>query len=289
MRLALSLSILLCASLAAWQNPAPAPAPANSETPHVDAAARRNENVPLYRIDNDVIKDANVRLGSRYTIVSEPPVEANHFAAEHGRPAGAAIALRPSAPLTGWHGELFESHQNSVFNARTYFQVGGVKPSHQNAYGGRVTGPLGKLARFTANASQRKIRGMVNGNVLVPLLSERTPLTTDPAAREIVARFLAAYPAEAPNRTDFDPRALNTNAPQRIDETLADFRSGTGGGRPRAPLALPLHQPPACRCLSTRGRPESRYRYPHAPRPRSATFMRSLRKRRWHRDSPTTA
>ena len=31
-------------------------------------------------------------------------------------------------------------------------------------------------------------------------------------------RFLNAYPSELPNRPDFDPRALNTNAPQRIDE-----------------------------------------------------------------------
>ena len=40
----------------------------------------------------------------------------------------------------------------------------------------------------------------------------------------MVSRFLDAYPAEAPNRPDFDPRALNTNAPQRIDEIDGDFR-----------------------------------------------------------------
>ena len=39
--------------------------------------------------------------------------------------------------------------------------------------------------------------------------------------RILVSRFLAAYPAELPNRTDINPRALNTNAPQSIDNSDA--------------------------------------------------------------------
>ncbi len=53
---------------------------------------------------------------------------------------------------------------------------------------------------------------MVNGNVLVPLANERQPVTTDPATRAIVQKFLDAFPDELPNRPDFDIRALNTNA-----------------------------------------------------------------------------
>jgi outer membrane receptor protein involved in Fe transport len=52
----------------------------------------------------------------------------------------------------------------------------------------------------------------------VPLASERTALTTDPATKAIVEKYLNAYPNELPNRVDFDIRALNTNSPQRIDE-----------------------------------------------------------------------
>ncbi|MBO0800291.1 MAG: hypothetical protein J2P31_15835, partial [Blastocatellia bacterium] len=51
-----------------------------------------------------------------------------------------------------------------------------------------------------------------------------TPLTTDPATRALVAKFLNAYPTESPNRTDIDPRALNTNAPQSIDNNQANLR-----------------------------------------------------------------
>ena len=65
---------------------------------------------------------------------------------------------------------------------------------------------------------------MVNGNVLVPLAAERTPLTPDPALRTVILRFLGAYPAQLPNRLDFDARALNTNSPQRTDELNANLR-----------------------------------------------------------------
>ncbi|MBI4873745.1 MAG: TonB-dependent receptor [Acidobacteria bacterium] len=201
--------------------------PLAAQTPsrgRLDRAAQRNENVVVYQIDTNAIKEMGVRLGDDVTIVSEPPAEVNQYATEHGRPAGEAVALRPSRIPAGWHGEAYESHQSSLFNARTFFQVGGVKPSHRNAYGGRLTGELGKGWWLTANAGQRKIRGMVNGNVLVPLPGERTPLTADPGMRAMVSHWLAAYPAELPNRTDFDPRALNTNAPQRIDDTDATLR-----------------------------------------------------------------
>jgi hypothetical protein len=118
-----------------------------------------------------------------------------------------------------------------VFNARTFFQVGPVQPSRQNQFGARVTGGAGKLGDLTAAFSQRHVRGMVNGNVLVPLPDERTALATDPAVRAIVNRYLAAYPKLLPNRPDFDERALNTNAPQRIDETDGSLRLDRPAGK----------------------------------------------------------
>ena len=90
--------------------------------------------------------------------------------------------------------------------------------------GGLVGGPIPVVGDLMFDLSQRYVRGMVNGNVLVPLESERTPLTTDPELAAVVQSFLDAYPDELPNRPDFDPRALNTNAPQNIDETLATIR-----------------------------------------------------------------
>jgi hypothetical protein len=241
------LVLAAAASLPAWQaglgaapaegkttNGAAPAAPAASAAPATPAApvraglngaaAMRNENVQVNLIDNDALKEANIRLGDSVTIVSQPVVETGYYATEHGRPPGEALALRPAPPTSNWHGEIFESLQNSVFNARTFFQVGSVKPSRQNRYGLRFASPMGRLGAFSGSFAQRKSRGMVNGNVLVPLADERTPLATDPAVRDTVARFLAAYPNELPNRLDFDPRALNTNSLQRMDETQAGLR-----------------------------------------------------------------
>ncbi|MFN9892887.1 MAG: TonB-dependent receptor domain-containing protein [Acidobacteriota bacterium] len=217
------LTLSLTLTLRAADPPQPTPAPPKP-APRLRTEAMRNENVAVYLIDTNAAKEANVRLGNRVQILTESPVEVSTFAGEQGNPPSAQPFLAPPAKIAARHGELYPRHQNSVFNARAFFQVGGVKPSRQNSFGGRLTGSLGPLGNLTVNLAQRAVRGMVNGNVLVPLLSERSPLTPDPAKRAWINRIFAAYPAEAPNRLDFDPRALNTNSPQRIDATDFDLR-----------------------------------------------------------------
>ena len=178
----------------------------------------------MYFIDTNAAKEAGIRLGANATVVGEPTVDTSYFATEHGQPVSDRLLLRPNRILNSWHGELFEWHQNSVFNARTFFQVGPVKPSHRNFYGGSFTSLFSHGVALTGNFSQRAIRGMVNGNVLVPLANERTPVATDPETREVIQRYLNAYPDELPNRLDFDQRALNTNSPQQIDDTSGAAR-----------------------------------------------------------------
>ena len=63
------------------------------------------------------------------------------------------------------------------------------------------------------------------------LPNERTPLVADPATRAIVQRFLDAYPTQLPNRTDINPRALNTNSRQTIDDDNGGIRLGQKLGR----------------------------------------------------------
>jgi len=188
-------------------------------------AALRNENVFASKLDADTQKADNNRIGGSYSIVSRQPAELKFYAVEYGEtPAEPPLLNRLANLANAWHLEVFESLQNSVFNARTFFQAGPVLPSRMNQYGARFSGPLPRWGFLSGSFGQTKNRGMVNGNVLVPLLSERNPLATDPAVRAVVERFLGAYPLEEPNRTDIDSRALNTNAPQTIDATDADLR-----------------------------------------------------------------
>ncbi|MBI4874842.1 MAG: hypothetical protein HY822_09450 [Acidobacteria bacterium] len=192
-----------------------------------DAAAgesRRNENIQFNLVDNNALKELNVRLGTTATIVTEFRPERNYFGAEFGNAPAPVLHLSAPFAARGFHGRLYETHQNSVFSARSFFQAGGVKPARENDYGLRTGMGLWRGATLSAEASRQKLRGSVNGNVLVPKPDERTPLTADPALRAIVTRWLAAYPAELPNRTDVNPRALNTNSPQTINNHGAQLR-----------------------------------------------------------------
>ena len=193
--------------------------------------SRRNENVQLTLVDNNVQKEINIRMGTTATIVREFDPSEGHFGSEFGNAPRRQIHLKPPAGRS-FHGSVYETHGNSVFSARSFFQVGGVQPARTNDYGASLLIPLPALSSLSADLSQQRKRGNVNGNVLIPLPEERTPLATDPALRAAVSRILDSYPLEAPNRPDINPRAHNTNAPQSINNDMA-------GGRLDLPLGTP--------------------------------------------------
>ncbi len=185
--------------------------------------SRRNENIQFNLIDNNALKELNTRLGVTATFVSVFDVNRNYFGAEYGTAPSTPHPL-VAALKSAWHGTLHYGHQNSILTARSFFQVGGVKPARENEYGFSVGGPLGRRTSLLVEGNQKKLRGQVNGNVLVPRANERTPLATDPALRAYVQKILDLYPNETPNRPDIDPRMLNTNSTQTIDNDSLSTR-----------------------------------------------------------------
>ena len=181
---------------------------------------RRNDNVQLTPLDNSVLKDLNQRIGTTATLVRDFTADRSFFSSEYGNPPTMPLQIPALQARPGIHGSFYETHLNSVFSARSFFQVGGVKPGHENQYGFDVTAPLWRKATISVQGSQQKIRKIVNGNVLVPLLGERTALATDPRMNAFVQRLLDFYPKELPNRTDIDPRMLNTNSRQTVDGNI---------------------------------------------------------------------
>jgi len=216
--------------------------------------SRRNENIQFNLVDNNALKELNVRLGATATLVEEFRADRGYFGAEFGTPAPGPIALAAQR-RAGWHGNLFANHQNSVFSARAFFQVGDVKPARENRYGFQTGGSPWRGGFVSLQGSQEKLRGQVNGNVLVPYADERTALATDPAVRALVQHYLDAFGPELPNRAN-GTRQLNTNAPQRIDSN-----DGAIALRP-----LPVHEPDRRR-LSVDRRPEPGYDHALPPRP----------------------
>jgi len=184
--------------------------------------SRRNENIQFNLVDNNALKELNVRLGATATLVEEFRADRGYFGAEFGTPAPGPIALAAQR-RAGWHGNLFANHQNSVFSARAFFQVGDVKPARENRYGFQTGGSPWRGGFVSLQGSQEKLRGQVNGNVLVPYADERTARATDPAVRALVQRYFDAFGPELPNRAN-GTRQLNTNAPQRIDSNDGAIR-----------------------------------------------------------------
>jgi hypothetical protein len=211
------------------QPPAETPSPNRTQlnllgqTDTASGESRRNENIQFNLIDNNAMKELNVRLGVTATFVSVFEPSRNYFGAEYGSAPTTPHPLL-TALKSAWHGNLNYTHQNSILMARSFFQVGGVKPARENDYGFSVGGPLGKRTSLAVEGNQKRLRGQVNGNVLVPRADERLPLATDPAIRAYVQRILNLYPAETPNRPDIDPRMLNTNSPQTINNDSLNGR-----------------------------------------------------------------
>jgi hypothetical protein len=192
-----------------------------------DSAAgesRRNENVQFNLIDNNSLKYLNIRLGTNATIITEFQPERKYFGTEFGNPPGPLVHLNPVLHSHDFHGGISFTRADSTFSARSFFQAGGVQPAHENDYA--LTAGLGlwQGAHLSFGGALQMVRGSVNGNVLVPLPDERTPLTTDPSVYRLIQRWIDAYPQTLPNRTDIDPRALNSNSPQLIDTDASNIR-----------------------------------------------------------------
>ncbi len=194
-----------------------------------EGEGRRNENVRITLIDNNVLRELTTRMGTTATVPVDVKIDERRFAAEFGQPPK-RLRQASLAPAAGPHGELRWTHQNSVTSARSFFQVGSVRPAHDNSFGFTLGAPAWKGASVMLDGSQVRARGNVNGNVLVPAPDERTPLATDPSARAYVQKLLDAYPAELPNRTDINPRALNTNDVQNIDNDRGSIRLRQAAG-----------------------------------------------------------
>ena len=156
-----------------------------------------------------------------------------------------ARSFGPTTTVGSPHGLSFRSAKSS--------------PPARTTTGFSAGMPLWAGAALSVDASQRKVRGQVNGNVLVPTLAERIPRTNDPATRAVIESIFNAYPAEAPNRPDIDPRALNTNSPQSINHDRASaLLDQSWGANDRLSLRYSVTLA-GCRGLSARRRSKPRH------------------------------
>ncbi len=192
----------------------------------VRGAEERNPNDFIILLDTNGILNELARTGASLRFVTEFRSDQNLYGEPFGRPLRLMNFVAPSRSIaSGFHGSLYEFHQNHTLNARPYFQVGELLPSRRNQYGFNVVGPIvpDKLAVSFAWGQVRD-SGFVNGNVQVPLADERTPQAANPEDNAIIAALLSAYPDDLPNLPHVSPRHLNTSALRDIKSTAFSIR-----------------------------------------------------------------
>src|ERR1035437_6298696 len=132
----MALAALAAAQTPVPQNPAPESQPVHQDQPTPDSQAaetspaaveaqpkrielnllgktnraagesRRNENIHFNLVDNNALKELNVRLGTTATILEFRP-ERGYFGAEYGNAPSPVLHVSPLASvLNGWHGNL---------------------------------------------------------------------------------------------------------------------------------------------------------------------------------------
>jgi hypothetical protein len=206
-----------------------------SEAETVRGAEERNPNDFVIRLDNNAILNEMGRVGINGRFITEFRADRNLYGEQFGYPLRTFDWAAASRQQTAIHGSVFEFHQDQKLNARPFFQYGSLLPSRRNQYGFSIGGPLIR-ERISASFAwgQVKDTGFVNGNIQVPLPSERTPRTADPFLRALITQLMKAYPDSPPNLPHISPRHLNTNAFRRIDSTAFSLHvDGTqrSGGR----------------------------------------------------------
>src|SRR5438876_11823383 len=90
--------------------------------------SRRNENIQFNLVDNNALKELNVRLGTTATVTRVFQPEFRYFGTEFGNKPSGPMHLGPASRSRDFYGGISFTHSNSIFSARSFFQVGSVKP-----------------------------------------------------------------------------------------------------------------------------------------------------------------
>src|SRR6267154_3664786 len=127
----------------------------------IDTGEGTAENYPIFSVAGGRARNQNFTLDggnvsnavglTRPQQLTSLPVDAmqefrvisNTYSAEYGHSTGGIVTMATRSATKHYHGSLFESLQNDVFNARNYFSAN-RSPVRLNQYGGSFGGPIRK-------------------------------------------------------------------------------------------------------------------------------------------------
>src|SRR5882724_747694 len=127
----------------------------------IDSGSGTAENYPVFSVAGGRARNQNFTLDggnvsnavglTRPQQLTSLPVDAmqefrvisNNYSAEFGHSTGGIVTMATRSGTNQFHGSLFESLQNDVFNARNFFSANRA-PVRLNQYGGTFGGPIRK-------------------------------------------------------------------------------------------------------------------------------------------------
>ncbi len=148
--------------------------------------------------------------------MQEFQVIANNYSAEYGHSTGGIVTMSTRAGTNKYHGSLFESLQNNVFNARNYFAPTRA-PIRLNQFGGTFGGRIRKDKTFFF-ATWEQTRQLTSDTTrsTVPTLLERTGDFSD--LRTATGAPVLIYDPATGSGTSRQPFAGNIIPPKRLDK-----------------------------------------------------------------------
>jgi hypothetical protein len=148
--------------------------------------------------------------------VSEFRIITNGAKAEYGRNAGGTVELITRSGTNVFHGNLFEYHRNTVFNANNFFNKSSgteiARPEYiQNQFGGSFGGPV-VLPKFNGKNKLFFFFNYQGSRVAQQVVRNRTVLTATAKA----GIFRWTVPAGAPGAGTIQSYNIVTNDPRHI-------------------------------------------------------------------------
>lgn len=157
----------------------------------IDTGAGTAENYPVFSVAGGRARNQNFTLDggnvsnavglTRPQQLTSLPVDAmqefkviaNNYSAEYGHSTGGIVTMATRSGTNQFHGSVFESLQNDLFNARNFFSAT-RSPLRLNQYGGTLGGPIRKdTTHFFATWEQTRQLTSFDTTSTVPTIQER--------------------------------------------------------------------------------------------------------------------
>ena len=113
------------------------PTASSGSSINFNGTGTRGATFQINGVNNDDSSENQHRQGASLATIKEFQVISNNFTAEFGRGYGAVVLVQTKNGTNNYHGELYEYHNDSFVNAKSFFGTGVKKPViRRNQYGG---------------------------------------------------------------------------------------------------------------------------------------------------------